>query len=290
MSNLASLKNVTKRYKEFTLDHIDLEIMPGCVMGIIGPNGAGKTTTIKLMMNIIKPTSGEITIMGMKYPGKESEIKNRIGYVGEEQYFYEDRTVGWTGYFVSQFFTDWDENLFNKLLNRFEISRTKKVRALSKGMRVKLSFAVALSHHPKLILLDEPTSGLDPVVRRDILNMLKEISLADEHLSILISSHITEDLERIADYINYMIDGKIVLADEKDALLDQWKKVHCRAGAVDEIAIQSLRNVERNRFGCSGFTNQFAAFSAAHRPQIENGDIKVENVRLDDILISLLKG
>jgi len=288
-TNLASFEKVTKRYSEFTLDHIDLKIEPGRIVGIIGPNGAGKTTTLKLMMNIIKPNSGSITMLGRQYPTEEREIKNKIGYVGEEQYFYEDRTVSWTGRFVSRFYTEWDENRFNQLLMQFQISRTKKVKALSNGMRVKLSLAIALSHHASLILLDEPTAGLDPVVRREVLTMLKNSSLDDPELGIVISSHITDDLERIADTIHYMINGKIALTDEKDILLDNWKKLHFRTDSVDETVLTNLYNIERNQFGCSGITNQYQTFRQTHAEGIAKDTIRVENVHLDDILLSLLE-
>jgi ABC-2 type transport system ATP-binding protein len=286
---IATLKGVTKRYREFTLNGIDFDIPAGCIIGIIGPNGAGKTTTLELLMNMIKLDGGEITIFGQRYPHAEKEIKNKIGYVGEVQYFYEDRTVGWTGKFVSNFYANWNENEFDTLLMRFGLSRTKKVKNLSKGMRVKLAFAIALAHFPKLIILDEPTSGLDPVVRREVLELLKERSLQDETLSILISSHITDDLERIADIIHYMINGQIALSGEKDLLLDTWKKIHFKADIVNEGMLAGLRNIERNMFGVSGITNQFGTFQRQYAEAIQRGDIRVENIRLDDILISLLE-
>lgn len=289
MNTTATLKRVTKKYKEFTLNQIDLTVPAGRVVGIIGPNGAGKTTTLQLMMNMIKLDEGQIDIFGHHYPQDEKFIKNRIGYVGEIQYFYEDRTVAWTGKFVSSFYSNWDDNEFQQLLRRFDLSRTKKVKNLSKGMRVKLAFAIALAHHPQLIILDEPTSGLDPVVRREVLELLKERSLEDEELSIIISSHITDDLERIADEVHYIINGRIVLSGEKDLLLDGWKKVHFKADVVTEEMLAGLRNIERNMFGVSGVTNQFQIFKNAYGAAIRQGDIRIENIRLDDILISLLE-
>ena len=289
MEKTVICEGISKHYREFTLDHVNLEVPAGRILGIIGPNGAGKTTTLKMLMNIVKPDEGIIEILGMHYPQDERAIKNAIGYVGEEQYFYEDRTVAWTGRFVSHFFGQWDENEFDRLLMRFGISRTKRVKTLSKGMRVKLALAIALSHHPRLIILDEPTSGLDPVVRRELLVLLKERSLENEDLSIIISSHITEDLERIADLVHYMVNGRIVLADDKDTLLDEWKKLHFKAEKADESMLAGLRNIERNMFGISGVTSQFNAFRAAHQEAIRAGDVRVENIRLDDILLSLLE-
>ncbi|NSW52832.1 MAG: ABC transporter ATP-binding protein [Anaerolineae bacterium] len=289
MENLVICNGIGKHYREFTLGPLDLVVPAGRILGIIGPNGAGKTTTLKMLMNMVKPDDGRIEILGKHYPRDERAIKNAIGYVGEEQFFYEDRTVAWTGRFVSHFFTAWNENEFDQLLMRFGISRTKKVKTLSKGMRVKLALAVALSHRPQLIILDEPTSGLDPVIRRELLVILKERSLADENLSIIISSHITDDLERIADLVYYMINGRIVLADDKDTLLDEWKKLHFKAEKADEAMLAGLRNIERNLFGISGMTSQYNAFRAAHAEAIRAGDVRVENVRLDDILIALME-
>jgi ABC-2 type transport system ATP-binding protein len=289
MDNLVICQGISKHYKEFTLNAIDLVVPAGRILGIIGPNGAGKTTTLKMLMNIVKPDAGSIEILGMRYPRDERAIKNAIGYVGEEQFFYEDRTVAWTGRFVAHFFTDWDENEFDKLLMRFAISRSKRVKTLSKGMRVKLALAIALSHHPKLIILDEPTSGLDPVIRRELLVILKERSLANESLSIIISSHITDDLERIADQVCYMINGQVALTGDKDTLLDEWKKLHFKTEKADEAMLSGLRNVERNMFGISGITRQYNTFRAAHTEAIRAGDVRVENVRLDDILISLME-
>jgi len=171
--HILQIRNLRKEYREFVLDDISLDVPRGYIMGIIGPNGAGKSTTIKIIMNLVRADGGEVDVFGLTHQKNEKEIKNRIGYVGEEQYFYDSKSVAWTGRFVSQYYREWDENRFGKLLNEFQISRTKKVRELSKGMRVKLSLAIALSHNPELVILDEPTAGLDPVVRRELLETLR---------------------------------------------------------------------------------------------------------------------
>jgi ABC-2 type transport system ATP-binding protein len=289
MDFLIEMNDITKNYREFTLDKLSISLNKGYIYGLIGPNGAGKTTTIKILMNIINPDGGDFSILGMKYPKDEKAIKNKIGYVGEEQYFYEDRTVNWTGKFVSKFFKEWDENYFGNLLMRFKISRSKKIRELSKGMRVKLSLAIALSHNPDIILLDEPTSGLDPVIRREILDLLRDLIIENPEKSVLLSSHITDDLERIADYISYMIDGKIVLASEKDRLLSDWKKIHLKNEAMDEEIKKGLTGIEVNAFGSSGITDRYEDMRETLAAGIKSGDIKVENLNLDDILITLME-
>lgn len=288
MENIIVLKDIKKIYKEFLLDSISLNIPRGYIMGIIGPNGAGKSTTIKIIMNLVRPDGGSVEVFGLTHDKSEKEIKNRIGYVGEEQYFYENRTVAWTGNFVGQYYKQWDENRFGSLLNRFGISRTKKIRELSKGMKVKLSLAIALSHNPELVILDEPTAGLDPVVRRELLEILKNFT-EDENRSVIISSHITDDIARTADYITYMIDGRIVMSREKDELLAGWKRLHFKKDAMPQDILLSLRDVQDQMFGSSGLTRDYNNIKDKLAAAIAQEDVKIENVDLDDILISLVK-
>ena len=281
-------RNLVKTYREFRLDNVSLSVPKGSIKGVIGPNGAGKTTTIRILMNQIRADGGEVSLFGLAYPGKEKEIKNRVGYVGEEQYFYPNKTVGWTGRFVAQCFKRWDENLFDSLLMRFGISRSKKTKDLSKGMKVKLSIAIALAHHPELLILDEPTSGLDPVIRRELLDLLKE-SCREEGKSVLISSHITEDLARIADYVTFMHQGRIVLEAEKDDLLANWKRIHYKKGALGDNLVSQLAGVEHHMFGSSGIAKNYQALRDSLADGIAGGDVKVENVTLDDVLITFVK-
>jgi ABC-2 type transport system ATP-binding protein len=287
MENILEIKGLRKEYEEFVLDNISLDIPKGFITGIIGPNGAGKTTTIKLIMNLIKPDSGEIKVFGLSPHQHEKEIKNRIGYVGEEQHFYEHHSAAWTGKFVSHFFDRWDMETFNRLLDQFEIPRKKWIRKYSKGMKVKLSLAIALSHNPELIILDEPTSGLDPVVRRGVLDFLQKSAIEENH-TVLISSHITDDIARIADYITYMIKGRIALFEAKDDLLADWKKIHFKKDSLDKKTLDSLENVQDHMFGSSAITKNFQQLRAPLSQGMAAGDIRVENISLDDILISLV--
>jgi len=289
METILNAQDLCKRYKEFTLDDVSLTVPAGYIKGIIGPNGAGKTTTIKILMNLLRADGGEVEIFGLNYRENEKEIKDRIGYVGEEQFFYLTKTVGWTGKFVAQYYSRWDENLFDRLLMEFKISRTKKTRELSRGMKVKLSFALALAHHPDLLILDEPTSGLDPVIRRELLDFLKKVC-AEEGKSVLISSHITDDLARIADYITFMNEGRIIFEEEKDELLASWKRIHFKPGAVPAERVKDLTHVEDHMFGSVGVTRDYQKIKSELADGIARGDIKVENVNLDDILITFVKG
>lgn len=289
MDNAASLKKAVKKYGEFRLGPLNLDFPKECITGIIGPNGAGKTTTLKLLMNIIKPDSGEISVLDMKHRDSEIRIKNRIGYVGEVQYFYEDRTVSWTADFVSKFYDKWNSNLFDRLMHDFEINRTKKIKNLSKGMRVKLAIAIALSHDPDLIILDEPTSGLDPVIRRELLAHLRKYVDDNRNKSVIISSHNTNDLERISDHVVFLLDGMVALEDEKDILNEKWKKISFRKGAVEDSICAKLMNVENNMFGSSGYTDSYPAIKNSIAQAVKNDDVKVENTGLDDILICLMR-
>jgi len=289
MESVLRLHQLHKAYAEFVLDHIDLEVPGGYVTGLIGPNGAGKTTTIKLIMNLIRADSGWVEVFGLKHDRHEIQIKDRVGYVGEEQFFYEQRCAAWTGNFVSHFFSGWDPDTFNHYLDRFELPPKKRIKKYSKGMKVKLSLAIALSHAPELIILDEPTSGLDPVVRREVIDLLHRTA-AEENKTVLISSHITDDIERIADYIVYMVQGRIAMYASKDELLSSWKTIHFKQDSVPAAVLESLDHVETQMFGSTGITRDFPIIEGDLAEGISSGNIRVESVGLDDILIALVNG
>jgi ABC-2 type transport system ATP-binding protein len=287
--NILEFKNVQKRYKGFALDGISLNLPQGYILGLIGPNGAGKTTTIKILMNMVKRDGGKVRVFGLDPQRNAKQIKNRVGYLGEEQHFYGNKTVAWTGNFVSNFYKDWDTNMFQSLLTSFQISRTKKTRELSKGMKVRFSLALALSHHPELLILDEPTAGLDPVIRREVLELLRKKS-KNEGKSVIISSHITDDIMRTADLVAFLIEGKIILKSEKDELLSNWKRIHYRKGFLGSGIVNSLTGRKDHAFGSSGITDRYLEIKDSLVQGITEGVVKIENVNLDDILISLVKG
>jgi ABC-2 type transport system ATP-binding protein len=289
MEHILKITKLRKEYPEFVLDDIHWNVPKGYVMGLIGPNGAGKTTTIKLVMNLIKSDGGRVEVFGLDNIQNEKQIKNRIGYVGEEQYFYEHQSAKWTGEFVSHFYDQWDRERYQSLLEQFEIPLKKRIRKFSKGMKVKLSLSIALSHNPELIMLDEPTSGLDPIIRREVIDFLKAFT-EDNDKTVILSSHITDDVSRIADFITYMINGRIVMTESKDALLSDWKKVHFMPGSLDKSVVDMFESVENHMFGSSGLTKKYPEMQDALAPGLASGDIKVESVGLDDILIALVKG
>jgi ABC-2 type transport system ATP-binding protein len=288
MKNAVEIKNLRKEYSEFILENIYLDIPAGYITGIIGPNGAGKTTTIKLIMGLISRDKGDVEVLGLDNLLNEIEIKNRVGYIGEEQYFYELHSACWTGNFVSHFYKNWDADKFDNLLKKFELPLKKRIKNYSKGMKVKLSLAIAFSHEPEIIILDEPTSGLDPVIRREILDYLQEFTQSGR--TVIISSHITDDITRIADYVAYMIQGKIRLFESKDTLLSDWKRIHIKKAALNQEIITDLENIEKHMFGISGVTKNYFKIKDKLSEGLSSGDIKIENVGLDDILISLVGG
>jgi ABC-2 type transport system ATP-binding protein len=289
MNNALDVKNLSKIYREFTLDRVSFTLPEGMIMGMIGPNGAGKTTTIRLLLNMIRSDGGEVAVLGLDPRKNEKELKNRIGYVGEEQHFYQNRRVSWTGNFVSHFYADWDHELFRSLLERFEISPKKRIKELSRGMKVKFSFALALSHSADLFILDEPTSGLDPIIRRELLDELKRLSI-DENKAVLFSSHITDDVARIADIITFMDHGRILISEEKDQLMARFKRIHFKNGALTDKMKSRLSQVREKMFSTTAVTGDFLSIREELSNGQSSGDIKVENVNLDDILIQLVNG
>ncbi len=290
MDNVLEARNLRKEYEGFALKDVSLIIPRGYILGLIGPNGAGKTTTIRMLMNMVRPSSGEIRIFGIDPAENEKAVKDRIGFVGDEQFYYENRSIAWTERFVSRFFEKWDGDLFGRLLGGFGIERRAAIRSLSKGMRVKLSIAIALSHDPELLILDEPTAGLDPVIRREVLDRLMEFR-GNEERSILISSHITDDIMRVADGVAFIVDGAIVLRDEKDSIIADWKRIHFRPGAAAGGRLRAgLSCVRESAFGHSGITREYSKIREELAQGLASGDVRVENATLDDVLISFVKG
>ena len=195
MNNVLEINNITKDYKKFKIDNISFNLPKGYIMGFIGANGAGKTTTIKLILNMIKRDSGEIKVFGLDNIREEERIKEQIGVVFDECYYLEDWTINDVEKAVSMFYKNWNSSIYEKYLKEFNLARDKKVKDLSRGMRMKLMIAVAFSHEAKLLILDEPTSGLDPVARDEFLDILRDY-IEDEEKSVIFSSHITSDIEK----------------------------------------------------------------------------------------------
>ena len=246
--NALEIRNLTKSYPGFTLDNISLTLPSGCIMGLIGENGAGKSTTIKLILDMIHKDSGSITIFG-KDNGDNIELtKEEIGVVMDEAGIPECLTVRQVGAVMKHTFRHWDSAEYARLTEKFALPEKKQFKEFSRGMKMKLGIAVALSHNAKLLILDEATSGLDPVVRDEVVEMFGDFT-RDENHSILISSHIVSDLEKLCDYIAFLHKGKLLLCEEKDQLLSEYGLIHCTAGELQRIPSDAIRYKRENPYG-----------------------------------------
>lgn len=285
---ILKVNRLNKSYDKFSLKDVSMEIPKGYIMGFVGRNGAGKSTTIKCMMDLISYDSGSIEIFGLDSKSHANEIKRRVGYVGEEQYFYENMGVAWTMDFFGGFFPNWDKSYCNRLLKRFELDPAKKVGELSKGMKMKLALILALCHRPELLILDEPTSGLDPVVRNELLELFMEI-VQDERCSIFFSSHISTDIEKIADFVSIIDDGKIIISEEKDAILENWKLIKVENRCLSQEISGKLIGVKKGDFGFSGITDRPDRFVNELNKSFPGGNYKVERICLDELLVRIAK-
>lgn len=232
--NILEIRELSKDYGDFVLDKISFSLPRGVIMGLIGENGAGKSTTINCILNEIQKSSGTIRIFGKDHSTDEIEIKDRLGVVFDENHFPDIFTPEEIGKFMSGIYSAWEWQLYHQFLEKFELPKDKKIKDFSKGMKVKLAFAVALSHNAELLILDEATSGLDPIIRDDVLDMLIDF-VQDESHSVLVSSHITSDLEKVADYITFIHKGKLIFTQDKDTLIDNYGIISCGAAVFDTI-------------------------------------------------------
>lgn len=252
----AALRGVQKQYKDFVLGPLDLTVPAGTIVGLVGENGAGKTTTLKIACGVNRPDAGDVSLLGSTPADKSARA--RLGVVFEDAYFFGGLTAGRIGRSMAGIFRDrWDAGLFATLLQRFGLDPRKKVSAYSRGMRMKLSLATALAHHPDLLVLDEATAGLDPVVRSEMLDLFLEF-IQDEQHSILMSSHITSDLEQIADSIAYLHHGQLLFHENKDALLQEYGLLRCGKAELETLPADCVVFTRQNAFGCESLVKDRA--------------------------------
>ncbi|PID26221.1 ABC transporter ATP-binding protein [Sporosarcina sp. P7] len=221
MENIAEVRNLTKQFKGFALNNLNFDIKKGFITGFIGANGAGKTTTIRCLMDLICADQGEVRVFGTSHKNHTVDIKERIGFVYDADFYYEDLTIEKNKRILAPFYSEWDDELFYYYLKKFQLNTAQRVKHLSKGMRMKFSLIMALSHHPDFIIMDEPTAGLDPIVRRELLDMMQDL-IQDEEKAIFFSTHITTDLEKIADFIVFIHQGEIIFQGEKDEFTERY--------------------------------------------------------------------
>ena len=247
MENAIEVKGLTKKRDTFFLNNVNLTVPKGYIVGLIGENGAGKSTTIKAILNLINKDSGTIKIFGQDYQQHEKEIKQQIGVVFDDCHFPKQLTAKDLNLILKNIYSNWDTNLYHDYLNQFKLPLNKPIKDLSRGMKMKLSLATALSHRPKLLILAGPTSGLDPIIRNEILDIFLDFIQDEEH-SILISSHITSDLEKVADYITFIHEGEIVFSDSKDHLLYDYGLIKCQEKDFCSIDPEDIVKYKKNSY------------------------------------------
>ncbi|MCR5282979.1 MAG: ABC transporter ATP-binding protein [Lachnospiraceae bacterium] len=260
IKNVIELENVVKDFGDFKLDRVSFSVPEGSVCGFIGQNGAGKTTTINLILDIVGRDSGEVRVFGQNVDQNSAALREDIGVVFDEMGFHEFMTGHDINIMMKNIYKNWDEAAFFDHMKRFSLPSKKKCGDFSRGMRMKLQIAVALSHHAKLLVMDEPTSGLDPIVRNEMTDIFREFVLQEDH-TILLSSHITSDLEKIADEVVFIDGGRIVLAGNKDEILEKHGILRCKKEALSGISTSLIVGSETSSFGCEVLVND--RFSAA---------------------------
>ncbi len=277
---ILSIKGLSKEYPKFKLDNVSFDLEEGYIMGFVGSNGAGKTTTLKSMLNLVLPKSGDVLFFGMDIKNNEREIKQKIGFMFGDSDFYIKRKVKDITAVVKRFYLNWNQEMYDNLITRFNLDESKKLEEMSRGMRVKYSITLALSHNAQLLILDEPTSGLDPVARDELLEIFQELVENGER-SILFSTHITSDLEKCADYITYISNGKIIESTAKDELLDSYRLVSFEENYLAKVK-NDLIAFKKNSFGYKGLikTNKLKNHTT----------LDTSAPTIDDIMIYYSKG
>ena len=278
MESILSLENVTKKYDGFTLDRVNINVPTGCIMGFIGANGAGKTTTIKLILDLIHRDEGKINVLGQNGPSGLRAVKEDIGVVLDESNFPDNMSVKDVNRIMKNMYQNWDEEKFFAMVQRFDLAPDKIVKNYSRGMKMKLSIAVALSHDAKLLILDEATSGLDPIARDEILDVLLDF-IQDETHSVFMSSHILSDLEKACDYITFIHKGKIVFSDTKDELLESYGILKCTQAEFEALDPAIVKGHRKNSFGIEALVlkKQLVGKNVVDRASIE--DIMLYHVK-----------
>jgi ABC-2 type transport system ATP-binding protein len=284
MSSVLEVRNLNKSYGDFCLNELNFKLEKGYVMGFIGPNGSGKSTTIKSIMNLIKKDSGSISIFGMDSVKDEREIKEKIGFVYDENIFYGMLTINEMKNIIACFYRKWDENKFEEYIKHFGLNPNKVIDKLSKGMKIKFALALALSHGAELIVMDEPTSGLDPAFRSELMDILYNV-IQNEEMSIFFSTHITADLEKIADYITFINKGSMVFSESKEEVLQKYAIVKGASKLLDLNIRKELIGIRETASGFEALTD-----NKDKARILFNENCKIEKASLEDIMVYTIRG
>ncbi len=284
MANAIEISNLSKKYRNFELSNVSFSLPEGSIMGLIGENGAGKTTTLKAILGLIKKDGGAVRLLGHEMdPRNEREIREQIGVVFEESNFHDSLRTPQISSILGKVYQSWDSALFGRYLSKFSLPSDKPIKQFSTGMKRKLSLSAALAHHPKLLILDEATSGLDPVVRDEILDLFLEFIQREDH-SILLSSHITSDLDKIADYITFLHGGRVIFSQSKDELLEQMGVLKCPLEQLAHFPREQILRYRENQFGAEALIADKALFLQQHPGAI------VDPASTEEIMLFYVRG
>lgn len=283
MKDILRVKNLNKSYKNFSLTDVSFSLSEGCITGFIGINGAGKTTTLRTILDLAKKDSGNIQFFGLDMDKNEQQIKNRIGVVLDDGCFYEELSMAEMKSILASAYTDWSEQDFKHYMDMFSLDPKRKINTLSKGMKMKYALTLALSHNAELLIMDEPTSGLDPLSRSQLLNVLNDY-MENGGKGVLFSTHITSDLDKIADMLIMIHNGRIVFQEEKDFLLDNYRIIKGDKKLLNENIRQLFLNITETAFGFTGVTRH------AVRVQSYLPDAITERPTIEDIMLANLGG
>ena len=279
-TNAIEVRGLTKRYKDFALEGLDLALPYGCVLGLVGENGAGKSTTIRLIMDALERDGGTVTVLGRDNRSREFlDLKEDIGVVLDETFVPEVINAKQLGKIMAGTYKNWDQAAYDGWIRRFELPLDKKFKDYSRGMTMKLGIAAALSHHPRLLLLDEATGGLDPMVREELLEVFADFAAEEGH-AVLLSSHIVSDLERICDYIAFLHKGKLALCEEKDVLLDKYGILKCSREQLANIPEEAVHGKRVGTYGVEALVER----------EFMPRDAGVDRANLEDIILYMVKG
>ena len=279
-SNAIEIRGLCKRYKDFALEDLHLDLPYGGVLGLVGENGAGKSTTIRLIMDALERDSGTISVLGADNRSKEFlDLKEDIGVVLDETFVPEVINARQLGKIMAGTYRNWDQSVYDGWIRRFELPLDKKFKDYSRGMTMKLGIAAALSHHPRLLLLDEATGGLDPMVREELLEVFADFAAEEGH-AVLLSSHIVSDLERICDYIAFLHKGRLVLCEEKDLLLDKYGILKCSREQLANIPQEAIHGRRVGTYGVEALVER----------EFMPRDAVVDRASLEDIILYMVKG
>ncbi|SFB43613.1 ABC transporter ATP-binding protein [Clostridium frigidicarnis] len=283
MSDVLNVCEISKKFQNFGLNNVSFNIQENCITGFIGKNGAGKTTLIKTLLGLLKKDSGEIAFFSNKYQGNDSLIKNKIGVVLDDGFFYEHLTLNEMKNLIASCYSYWNEGKYQEYLKKFRLNPKQSISTLSKGMKLKYSLALALSHGADLLIMDEPTSGLDPKIRKELMDILSEF-VQEEGKSAFFSTHITSDLERCADEIIIIDNGRIIEQAGKDDIIESYRLIKGTLDDLEKIREVPLKMLDQSRYGFTGITKEFQTIQSL------NSNMVIEKATLEDIFLTIIGG